>query len=162
MSGEPSGLALVRELYKIDQLRELLGQDAEPQLILDVIEGETNALELLDEIGIWAQIVFPGVVGLGGQNLGELVTDVALRNLCLEIFNDANAELQAESGNRLLPMAILPAWDVDACVREVERGHASRWGESSDPLVHQAPTPADAAQFLVARLASGAARGKEN
>src|ERR1700680_1001813 len=29
-------------------------------------------------------------------------------------------------------------------VREVERGHASRWGESSDPLVHQAATPTDA------------------
>ena len=37
-------------------------------------------------------------------------------------------------------------------VREVERGHASRWGESNDPLVHQAATPADAAQFLAARL----------
>ncbi len=78
-------------------------------------------MELLDEIGIWAQIVFPGVVGLGGQSLGENVHDVALRNLCLEIFNDANAELQAESGNRLLPMAILPAWDIDACVREAQR-----------------------------------------
>jgi uncharacterized protein (TIGR00730 family) len=41
-------------------------------------------------------------------------------------------------------------------VREVERGHASRWGESSDPLVHQAPTPAEATQFLAARLANGA------
>jgi uncharacterized protein (TIGR00730 family) len=39
-------------------------------------------------------------------------------------------------------------------VREVERGHPSRWGESSDPLVHQAPTPAEAAQFLAARLAN--------
>ena len=38
-------------------------------------------------------------------------------------------------------------------VREVERGHASRWGESNDPLVHQAPTPALAAQYLAARLA---------
>jgi predicted TIM-barrel fold metal-dependent hydrolase len=81
-------------------------------------------MALLDETGIWAQIVFPGVVGLGGQNLGDLVTDVALRNLCLEIFNDANAETQAASGNRLLPMAILPAWDIDACVREVERAEA--------------------------------------
>ncbi|MGZ6996105.1 MAG: amidohydrolase family protein [Acidimicrobiia bacterium] len=80
-------------------------------------------MELLDEIGIWAQIIFPGVVGLGGQNLGELVSDVALRMLCVEIFNDASAELQAESGNRLLPMAILPAWNIDACVREVERAH---------------------------------------
>jgi uncharacterized protein (TIGR00730 family) len=45
-------------------------------------------------------------------------------------------------------------------VREVERGHASSWGESSDPLVHQARTPAEAAQFLAARLASGAPQGK--
>ena len=52
--------------------------------------------------------------------------DPELRNLCLEIFNDANAELQAESGNRLLPMAILPAWDIDACVREVQRAQGSR------------------------------------
>ena len=82
-------------------------------------------MELLDEIGIWAQIVFPGVVGLGGQSLGDVVQDVALRTLCLEIFNDASAEIQAESGNRLLPMAILPAWDIDACVREVQRAKAS-------------------------------------
>src|ERR1700726_2757728 len=47
-------------------------------------------------------------------------------------------------------------------VREVERGHASRWGESSDPLVHQAPTPAEAAQFLAARLARSTSQGKEN
>jgi uncharacterized protein (TIGR00725 family) len=47
-------------------------------------------------------------------------------------------------------------------VREVERGHASRWGESSDPLVRQAPTPLEAAQFLAARLAGGAAQGKGN
>ncbi len=46
-------------------------------------------------------------------------------------------------------------------VREVERGHGSRWGESRDPLVHQAPTPAEAAQFLSARLASHAPREKE-
>jgi uncharacterized protein (TIGR00725 family) len=38
-------------------------------------------------------------------------------------------------------------------VREVERGRESRWGESSDPLVHQAHTPAAAAQFLAAKLA---------
>src|SRR5579863_4310173 len=47
-------------------------------------------------------------------------------------------------------------------VREVERGHASRWGESSDPLVHQAPTPLEAAQFLASRLAGGAAQRKGN
>jgi uncharacterized protein (TIGR00730 family) len=43
-------------------------------------------------------------------------------------------------------------------VREVERGHASKWGEANDPLVHQAPTPAQAAQFLAARLAGARSR----
>lgn len=78
-------------------------------------------VELLDDIGIWAQIVFPGVVGLGGQGLADVVEDVELRTVCLEIFNDASAQLQDESGNRLLPMALLPAWDVDASVREAQR-----------------------------------------
>ena len=65
--------------------------------------------------------MFPGVVGLGGQGLAGVVEDVALRTTCLEIFNDASAEIQAGSGNRLLPMALLPAWDIDLCVREVQR-----------------------------------------
>jgi uncharacterized protein (TIGR00730 family) len=47
-------------------------------------------------------------------------------------------------------------------VREVERERPSRWGESNDPLVRQAPTPAEAARFLAARLASGASQGKVN
>jgi predicted TIM-barrel fold metal-dependent hydrolase len=78
-------------------------------------------VELMDEMGIWAQIIFPNVVGLGGQNIAGAVEDLALRLLCVEIFNDANAEMQADSNNRLLPMAILPAWDVDTCVREANR-----------------------------------------
>jgi uncharacterized protein len=81
-------------------------------------------MQLLDETGIWAQVIFPGVVGLGGQALAEIVRDVQLRMLCVEIFNDASAELQAESGDRLLPMAILPAWDVNACVAETKRAAA--------------------------------------
>jgi predicted TIM-barrel fold metal-dependent hydrolase len=76
---------------------------------------------LLDEVGIYAQIIFPGVVGLGGQKLAEVVEDANLRTRCTEIFNDFNAELQAGSDNRLLPMAILPAWDIEASVREARR-----------------------------------------
>ncbi len=43
-------------------------------------------------------------------------------------------------------------------VREVERGHASRWGESNDPLVHHAATPSHAAQFLAGQLAGARQR----
>jgi predicted TIM-barrel fold metal-dependent hydrolase len=78
-------------------------------------------IEVLDDSGIWAQVLFPNSIGLGGQGLSQAVKDPVLRRLCIEIYNDAMAELQAESGNRLLPMPVLPAWDVDESVREAER-----------------------------------------
>jgi len=80
-------------------------------------------VELMNETGIHAQIIFPNVVGLGGQNIAEAVHDVPFRLRCLQIYNDANAEMQANAKNRLLPMAILPAWDVDASVAEAQRAH---------------------------------------
>jgi predicted TIM-barrel fold metal-dependent hydrolase len=81
-------------------------------------------LEVMDEAGVDAQIIFPNVVGLGGQSLSNAIEDPALRVTCIEIFNDARAELQAESNDRLLPMAIMPAWDVASCVKEAQRAKA--------------------------------------
>ena len=77
-------------------------------------------LGVLDECGIDAQIIFPSTIGLGGQDLG-MSGDPALRRLAIEIYNDAMTEIQADSGNRLLPLPLMPAWDVDACVREAKR-----------------------------------------
>jgi predicted TIM-barrel fold metal-dependent hydrolase len=80
-------------------------------------------LGVLDECGIDAQIIFPSTIGLGGQDLG-LADDPALTRLAVEIYNDAMAEIQEESGNRLLPLPLMPAWDVDACVAEAKRTFA--------------------------------------
>jgi predicted TIM-barrel fold metal-dependent hydrolase len=77
-------------------------------------------LEILDAQGIQHQVLYPNALGLGGQALVD-VKDQALRNLCIEIFNDSRAEIQSRTNNRLLPMPILPAWDVDQCVREAQR-----------------------------------------
>ena len=77
-------------------------------------------LELMDAQGIWAHLIYPNTVGFGGQQLGGN-GDQVLRNLTVEIYNDAMAEMQVESGNRLFPQAILPWWDVDACLVEIER-----------------------------------------
>jgi uncharacterized protein len=75
---------------------------------------------VLDECGIDHQIIFPSTLGLGGQNLGSS-DDGTLRRLSVEIYNDGMAEIQAESGNRLLPLPLMPAWDIDACVVEAKR-----------------------------------------
>ncbi len=77
-------------------------------------------LEVLDDCGIDAQVIFPSTIGLGGQDLG-MVSDDALRNLAIELYNDRMAEVQDGSGNRLLPMPLMPAWSVESCVREAHR-----------------------------------------
>jgi predicted TIM-barrel fold metal-dependent hydrolase len=77
-------------------------------------------LEVLDDCGIDAQVIFPNTIGLGGQDLGTS-SDEALKRLSIEIYNDVMAEMQAGSNNRLLPMPVMPAWNIDACVAEARR-----------------------------------------
>ncbi len=78
-------------------------------------------IEVMDDSGIYAQVCFPNSVGLGGQGLSDVVKDPELRLACVQIYNDAIAEIQEESNNRLLPMPIMPAWDVAESVVEAER-----------------------------------------
>jgi uncharacterized protein len=78
-------------------------------------------LAYMDEHGFYAQVLYPNAIGIGGQTIANEVKDPALRQLCIEIYNDAGAELQDWSGDRLLPMAVLPAWSVEAAAREAER-----------------------------------------
>jgi predicted TIM-barrel fold metal-dependent hydrolase len=77
-------------------------------------------LEVLDECGIDAQIIFPSTIGLGGQDLG-MVEDQDLCRLVIELYNDQMAEIQADSNDRLLPMPLMPAWDIDTCIAEAKR-----------------------------------------
>jgi len=59
-------------------------------------------------------------VGLGGQNFGSM-EDRAAAEMAIQVYNDVEAEMQSESGNRLLPLPLMPAWDVDKCVAEAKR-----------------------------------------
>ena len=78
-------------------------------------------IKLMDELGIDTQVLYPNAIGIGGQNLVNSVKDPSVILLCVTLYNDAMAEVQEASGNRLLPMPIMPAWDIPACVREAER-----------------------------------------
>jgi len=77
-------------------------------------------LEVLDETGIDHQVIFPSTIGLGGQGLSQ-AGDPELQRVAVEIYNDAMAEIQQDSGNRLLPMPLMPAYSVEECVREAKR-----------------------------------------
>ncbi len=102
-------------------------------------------IAVLDEFGIDAQIIFPSTIGLGGQDLGK-TTDQDLCRVAIEIYNDGMAEIQGDSGNRLLPMPLMPAWNVDLCVAEVKRVAAlgaRGINMTSDPQDLGAPDLAD-------------------
>jgi predicted TIM-barrel fold metal-dependent hydrolase len=108
--------------------------------IADVLPScyDTKArLAHMDEAGIYAQILYPNVIGFGGQNTGKV--DPELRLVSIQIYNDFMAELQEQSGQRLLPMTALPWWDIDLAVKETVRmADAGLHGINinSDPHLH--------------------------
>jgi predicted TIM-barrel fold metal-dependent hydrolase len=95
---------------------------------------------VMDRMGIDAQIVYPNILGFGGQ--AAVQVDGDLRLATVQIFNDAMAEMQDESGQRIFPMAMLPWWDVDLAVKEIARVHAmglKGLNINSDPHLFRRP-----------------------
>ncbi|WP_116995336.1 amidohydrolase family protein [Desertimonas flava] len=79
-------------------------------------------LEVMDEQGVWAHIVYPNVAGFGAGRLLRL-EDRDLAYAIVQIYNDAVAEWQAESNDRLLPQMLVPFWDMDHTLAEIQRCH---------------------------------------
>jgi predicted TIM-barrel fold metal-dependent hydrolase len=75
----------------------------------------------MDSTGVAAQIAYPNVLGFGGQK--AMMVDPELRLMSTQIYNDAMAEMQAASGERIFPMALTPWWDVKLAMAEIERCH---------------------------------------
>jgi predicted TIM-barrel fold metal-dependent hydrolase len=78
-------------------------------------------LALMDTRGVSTEIVYPNVVGFGAQRLIGLSDDLELRNFHVTTYNDAIADLQKETKGRLKPQAVLPLWDIEASIKELER-----------------------------------------
>ncbi len=74
----------------------------------------------MDAMGVRAQILYPNTLGFGGNAIMRL-EDKKLRDFCVSAYNDGIAELQANSGGRLYPQAVLPFWDADQAVNELVR-----------------------------------------
>ena len=77
-------------------------------------------LEVMDRMGVHAQIVYPNAGGFGATRF-MAISDKELQVECVKIYNDAIAEWQAESNGRLFPQAMLPFWDLPATLKEIRR-----------------------------------------
>jgi predicted TIM-barrel fold metal-dependent hydrolase len=81
--------------------------------------GVRERLGYMDEMGIAAQIGYTNLLGFGGVKAMQV--DPELRLLSTQILNDALAEMQEQSNNRIYPMAMMPWWDIKLAVAEAKR-----------------------------------------
>jgi predicted TIM-barrel fold metal-dependent hydrolase len=91
--------------------------------INDIHPGSYDAkarLEVMDDQGVYAHIVYPNALGFAAGQVARL-EDKQLALAIIRMYNDALGEWQAESGDRLLPQAMVPFWDIDQTVEELER-----------------------------------------
>lgn len=77
-------------------------------------------LKFMDDLGVHAQVCYPNGFASSSVSLLNWV-DKDFAEVLVKVFNDDRGELQRESGNRLLPMALLPVWDSKAMGKEALR-----------------------------------------
>jgi predicted TIM-barrel fold metal-dependent hydrolase len=80
----------------------------------------TARLRRMDEYGIWAQVLYPNLMGFESLTfMAQDDTDFALA--CVYAYNDFTTEFASTSPERFIPITVVPFWDVDASLAEIER-----------------------------------------
>jgi uncharacterized protein len=79
-------------------------------------------LAYMDEMGIYYQVLYPNIVGFHSHVfLTEMPQELATE--CVRAYNDWLTEFCSTDARRLIPMTMLPFWDIDASVAEMRRCH---------------------------------------
>jgi predicted TIM-barrel fold metal-dependent hydrolase len=81
----------------------------------------------MDEFGLRAQVLYPNLLAF---NLFDFfaVGDEAFRLACVKAYNDYQTEFSAAAPGRFVPISVLPFWDLEAAVAEIERCHQAGHG----------------------------------
>ncbi|WP_131747295.1 amidohydrolase family protein [Frankia sp. Cppng1_Ct_nod] len=96
----------------------------EPLRFADMIPGCYDPVARTRDMradGIFASVNFPTLPGFGGRKFVTF-TDKDLAKVCVEAWNDfVLDEWCAAAPEMFVPMTIVPLWDVELAVREMER-----------------------------------------
>jgi predicted TIM-barrel fold metal-dependent hydrolase len=79
-----------------------------------------DRLKTMDEAGIYAQVLYPNIGGFGAGQFLRL-EDRELMRLCVEAYNNWLVDYASAAPKRLLPMMVLPFWDMDDTLKEMKR-----------------------------------------
>lgn len=79
-------------------------------------------LQHMDEVGIYYQVMYPNILGFHSHVfLNEMPHELASE--CVRAYNDWLAEFCSADPGRLVPMMMLPFWNIDESVAEMKRAH---------------------------------------
>lgn len=100
------------------------GEDLYARCYADMIPAAYDVherIKAMDEDGVWAELAFPTFPRFAGTRfISSKDKDLALA--CIRAWNDWMIEEWAGTyPDRLLPQSILPLWDTDLAVAEIER-----------------------------------------
>jgi len=77
-------------------------------------------LEYMDSIGVYYQVLYPNILGFHSHVFLDTMPR-ALATECVRAYNDWLVEFASADARRLVPMMMLPFWDVDESVAEMQR-----------------------------------------
>ncbi|MFI0355009.1 amidohydrolase family protein [Actinomadura sp. 9N407] len=79
-------------------------------------------LAYLDEVGVYYQVLYPNILGFHSHRfLNQMPRELATE--CVRAYNDWITEFCSADPRRLVPMTMLPFWDIGASVAEMRRAH---------------------------------------
>jgi uncharacterized protein len=80
----------------------------------------TARLERMSERGIHAAVMYPNILGFWPMTFMAL-NDAELALACVTAYNDFSTEFASADPNRLIPITVVPFWDLEASVAEITR-----------------------------------------
>ena len=81
-------------------------------------------LRHMDDLGIYAQVLYPNVGGFGSQTFLRL-DEPALMLECVSAYNDFLIDWTSAAAHRFVPVMALPFWDLPASIAELQRSAAN-------------------------------------
>jgi predicted TIM-barrel fold metal-dependent hydrolase len=76
----------------------------------------------MDEYGVWAQVLYPNLITFETNVFIKI--DPEFATACTVAYNDFLAEFVATDPSRFIGIAMVPFWDLEAAVAELERCRA--------------------------------------
>jgi uncharacterized protein len=104
-------------------------------------------VKVMDRFGIASAALYPNL-GLTSPDFYKNVPNATLefQVAVLQAYNDFVLSWEQQQPGRFLPLAVIPYWDIDECVKEVERcaalGHKG-FVMTGTPELHDSPILAD-------------------